>query len=190
LSDGIFAVAMTLLVVNLSIPENIRLTDTQLHIVLMDQAHKFSNYLISFFLTAFFWISHHRQHHFIKRTDHVHLWINILILMFIVLVPFSTSLVGDYRGSKTAEIFFALNMLIIALLFRVNWLYATKNYRLIESDVSENIIRYIKRRSSLFIVASVLALILSFFIPHWSSTAYLLIPVGFYFSQFKEQKAV
>jgi uncharacterized membrane protein len=188
LADGIFAVAMTLLVVNLSIPENIRLTDTQLHVILMNQAHKFSNYLISFLLTAVFWISHHRQHHFIKLTDHTHLWINIIILMFIVLVPFSTSLVGEYGGSTTAEAFFALNMIIIALLFRVNWLYAKKNHRLIKSDVSEEIIKDITRRSSLFIAVAVLALILAFFIPHWSSLAYLLIPIGIYFRQFKKQK--
>jgi uncharacterized membrane protein len=188
LADGIFSVAMTLLVINLNIPENIRLTDTQLHVVLMNQAHKFSGYLISFLLTSVFWISHHRQHHFIKRTDHTHLWINIFILMFIVLVPFSTSLVGGYGGSTTAEAFFALNMIIIALLFRFNWLYATKNYRLIESDVSEEIIKDIARRSSLFIAVSVLAFILSFFIPHWSSLTYLLMFSGINVNQFKKKR--
>lgn len=188
LADGIFAVAMTLLVVNLHIPESIRLTDMQLHVVLINQAHKFSNYLISFLLTAVFWISHHRQHHFIKRTDYVHLWINIFILMFVVLVPFSTSLVGDYGGTKTAEAFFAVNMIIIALLFLVNWLYATKNYRLIESDTSYEIIKDVTRRISLFIAVSVLALILSFFVPPWSSLTYLLIPIGMNVKHLKKKR--
>ncbi|MEE9912846.1 MAG: DUF1211 domain-containing protein [Deltaproteobacteria bacterium] len=185
LSDGVFAVAMTLLVVNLSIPENIRLTDTQLHVVLMNQAQKFSNYVISFLLTAVFWITHHRQHHYIKRTDTIHLWINIFILMFVVLVPFSTSLVGDYGGSTTAEVFFAGNMMMIAVLFRANWLYATKKGRLIEPDADQEKIQDGMQRSSLFIAVCFLAFILSLLIPRWSSLTYLLFPIGVYLRRFK-----
>ncbi len=180
LSDGVFAVAMTLLVVNLNIPENIRLSDTELHVVLMNQTSRFSNYIISFLLTAVFWISHHRQHHYIKRTDTVHLWINIFILMFIVLVPFSTSLTGDYGGSTTAEVFFAGNMMIVGLLFRANWVYAIRNHRLIETNTSKEIIADGMWRCSLFNVISLMAVVFAFVIPKWSSLAYLLFPAGIY----------
>ncbi len=177
LSDNVFSVAMTILVFNLTIPAGAKLSDVELHVLLMGQWHKFLNYFISFFLLAILWILHHQQSHFIRRTDRLHLWINLLILMFVVLMPFSTSLTGDYGGTITAGAFFSANMLILAALFHVNWVYATRNNRLVSHDMTSEFIRKGSLRSSVFLAVSVLAFASAFFMPHWSSLTYLLIPL-------------
>jgi uncharacterized membrane protein len=131
LADGIYSIAMTLLVLNLALPEvgtDMTLT-TELHTLLFGQTHKFFNYALSFILLAIFWGIQHQQFHFIKRTDRTHLWINICSLMFVALIPFSTSLISDYPDETTAKLFFYLNLFVLGILSALNWTYATKNYR-------------------------------------------------------------
>lgn len=177
LSDNVFSVAMTILVFNLTIPAGLKLSDGELYALLAGQWHKFMTYFISFFLLAVLWIVHHQQSHFIQRTDRFHLWINLMILMFVVLMPFSTSLTGDYGGRTVSGAFFSGNMIALALLFLVNWSYATGGHRLVGHDLAVKDIRRGIYRGLVFLGVAVLALLLSFVDPHWSSLTYLLIPV-------------
>lgn len=177
LADNVFSVAMTLLVINLTIPEALRISDTELHILLLNQLPKFLNYFVSFLLLAILWVAHHQQFHFIRKTNHIHLWVNILILMFVVLMPFSTSLVGDYGNTTTAKAFFSGNMLILAFLFSLNWMYATKNHRLVKPDMMIESILVGNRRNAVFLLVSLMALLLSFYYPHLSNVSYILIPI-------------
>ncbi len=179
LTDGIFAIAMTLLVLNLSLPEmETGLTQTaEVHNLLIGQMHKFFNYALSFVLLAIFWILHHQQFHFIKRTDRVHLWINIFTLMFIVLIPFSASLVGDYPNEWMAKFFFDLNLFIIGLFFIWNWTYATKRHRLVDRSLDPQRIALGKKRGAVTPFVALLAMALSAINPQFSSSVYLLIPI-------------
>lgn len=178
LADGIFAIAMTLLVLNLIMPDGVaEVADAELHTLLAGQAHKFFNYVLTFMLLAIFWIVHHQQFHRIKRTDSQLLWINILILMFVALMPFSTDIVGDFGGSTTAEIFFAGNLLVLGLLFMANWAYATYNHRLVAPDLDRGIIVRGLRRNMVTPTISAAVIILSFFIPQWCLWLYLLSPI-------------
>src|SRR4030043_908078 len=122
-ADGIFAIAMTLLVLTLSLPD---MMDTKLSLsqLLAEQWPKFFNYALSFVLLAIFWMVHHQQFHVIRRTDRIHVWINIGILMFVALMPFSTDVVGDYSGETMAELGFRANLMILGLLFLLNWGYS------------------------------------------------------------------
>ncbi|NPU83866.1 MAG: DUF1211 domain-containing protein [Syntrophaceae bacterium] len=185
LSDNVFSVAMTLLVFNLTIPEVLRLSDTELHVLLMNQWRKFLNYFISFLLLSVLWSIHHQQFRYIMKTNRVHLWINIFILMFVVLVPFSTSLIGDYSGTVTANVFFSANMVVLAALFHVNWVYAIKDYRLVHHDLAMGSLRKGTKRSILFLTVSLLALSLSFFAAQWSPMCFVLIPVVFSLKTFR-----
>ena len=179
LTDGIFAIAMTLLVLTLDIPEaKTELIQTvELHRMLIGQMHKFFNYALSFLLLAIFWVKHHQQFHFIKRTNRKHLWINIVTLMFIALIPFSTSLVGDYNDDMVAEFFFASNLFIIGMLFLWNWVYATKGHRLVDRSLDPQRIALWKKRGAVIPLVSLLAMVLSLTNPQFSFYAYLLIPI-------------
>jgi len=178
LADGIFAIAMTLLAVTIDLPKKSKeLSAEGLHKFLFEQSQEIFNYALSFILLSLFWIIHHRQFHYITHTDKRHLWINILIFMSITLVPFSTSMAGDFPGDWMAQAYFHLNMLIMGILFYLNWSYATKNKHLVEASLEESEI--ILEKKQLLITPSVafLALLVSFMQPRISIYLYLLIPV-------------
>jgi len=175
LADSIFAIAMTLLVLTLTLPDMAQ-TKLSLSQLLADQWPKFFNYALSFLLLAIFWIVHHQQFHVIRRTDRRHVWINIGILMFVALMPFSTDIAGDYSGETLAELVFSANLMILGLLFLLNWWYACWHHRLVDHDLDrETIIRGIRRNCVTPAVAAI-SMVLSFFIPRWGLTVYMLIP--------------
>ena len=190
LADGVYSIAMTLLVLNLALPEvgtDMTLT-TELHTLLFGQTHKFFNYALSFILLAIFWGLQHQQFHFIKRTDHTHLWINICSLMFVALIPFSASLISDYPGETTAKLFFDLNLFVLGILSALNWTYATKNYRLVDHSLDPRRIAAGNKRDAVIPVVALMAMVLSLITPHWSSCAYLLIPVLLAHPRFRNTK--
>jgi len=176
LADGIFAIAMTLLVLTLTLPD---MTQTKIGLsqLLADQWPKFFNYALSFLLLAIFWIVHHQQFHVIHRTDRLHVWINIGILMFVALMPFSTDIVGDYSNQTLAELVFSANLMILGLLFLLNWWYACRNHRLVDPDLSRETIARGIRRSSITPVVAAISMVLSVFVPGWGLWVYMLIPI-------------
>ena len=176
LVDGIFAIAMTLLVLTLTIPAAGK-GPIEVHGLLLGQIDKFFNYALSFILLAIFWIRHNQQFHFIKRTDGKHLWINIFFLMFVALMPFSTSLAGDYSKEPLAEVFFASNILMLGIFLVWNWVYATNHHRLVDSSLDPRRIALGKKRGVVTAPVAVLAMGLAFIDPWISSFVYLLIPI-------------
>ena len=188
LSDGIFAIAMTLLVLNLALPEAGKGL-TELHSLLFGQLDKFFSYAVSFILLAILWVRHHEQFHYIKRTDGKHLWINIFLLMFVALIPFSTSLVGDYSQEALAEVFFGFNIFMLAILLLCSWAYATNHHRLVDPSLDPRRIALLKMRGVLTAVVPVLAIGLAFINPDISSYAYLSIPVFLGVSEYRHRKS-
>ena len=176
LADGIFAFAMTLLVLTLTLPDAAQ-TKLGLSQLLAGQWFKFFNYALSFALLAIFWIIHHQQFHVIRRTNGAHLWINIGILMFVALVPFSTDVAGDYSGQMLAELLFSGNLLILGLLFLLNWVYACDNHRLVDPELSQQAIVRGTRRNCIMPGVAATSMIVSVIVPVWGLTVYLLIPI-------------
>lgn len=177
LSDGIFAFAMTLLVMTLTIPDALsQSTNISLQTLLSGQVHKFINYFFSFLVLAVFWIVHHQQFHLIRRADFKLLWINIIILMLVALVPFSADIAGDFLGTVTAEVFFASNTMALGLLFLANWAYATRNHQLVDSIMDRKTIIRGFEQNGIITTISGIAIVLSFFIPAWSLWVYIITP--------------
>jgi uncharacterized membrane protein len=168
---------MTLLVFNLILPDGAaQQANIGLYQLLYNQAAKFFHYVLAFMLLAIFWVRHHQEFHWIKRTDSRLLWINIFILLFVALMPFSTDIVGDYVGNTTANVFFAGNMLMLGLLFLANWAYATRNLKLLDPKLDMATIIQFRRRGIVIPAISAMVIVLSFFIPEWSLWLYLLTP--------------
>ena len=178
LTDGIFAIAMTLLILTLDLPQvKGAVNHAVLHEFLFGQADKFFNYALSFIILAVFWIIHHQQFHYIKRTDRTHLWINIFILMFIALIPFSTSLVGIYINDWLDNVFFAANMIILGSLFFLNWQYAANGHKLVDCELDQQVIDMGRRRCMVTPAVSFVALIVAFVCAPLSGLVYLLMPL-------------
>ncbi|MDI6643975.1 MAG: TMEM175 family protein [Methanobacteriaceae archaeon] len=173
LVDGIFAIAMTLLVLNFEIPQFTGvITNAVIWNALVELWPKMFTYGLSFILLAIFWRVNHQQFYLIKKSDTPLLWINIFWLMFVALVPFSTSLIGEYGEFEISELFFQINFLLIGILFNLNWRYAASR-GLLDKSVNQKKIERIKRINLALPIAAVIAIILVFIIPEYSSLAYL-----------------
>jgi uncharacterized membrane protein len=177
LSDGIFAFAMTLLVLDLQFPDAAVSSGIPLPTLLFGQLPRFFNFFLSFVLLAVFWIIHNQQFHHIKQTDKQHLWINIGLLAFIVLIPFSASLEGDFEGQMLAEIFFAGNIFVVGLFFLANWAYAVNYKRFTDQALEEDFILESLIQSMIVPGVALLAMVAALFVPRHSSNIFLLIPL-------------
>ena len=178
LVDGIFAIAMTLLVLGIDVPTAADAAVGGLWNALAERQQQFYNYALSFVLLANFWTAHHRQSRCIRRTDTVHLWINIALLLFICLVPFSTALSGNFPGQAAAKFVFHGNILAVSLMFLWNWAYAIHGRRLVDEDIDPRAVRFGRMRLGVAMVACLAAIGLTFADPGSSSYAYLLMPIG------------
>ena len=98
LADGIFAVSLTLLVLDIKLPETATATThDELVRNLLGLERHLVIYVISFVVIGIFWINHHVQFHFVKRTNRGLIWINLLYLLLVSFVPFATDLIGDHK---------------------------------------------------------------------------------------------
>ena len=136
LCDGVFAIAMTLMVFNIKVPIVAATADSNsLPKALLALWPQFVTYAISFVMLGVYWIGHHNQFHYIRRTDRVLLWINIAFLMFVTVIPFTTQVLGQYRSHPAAVVFYASNLVLVGFLLYSQWWYATANHHLTDTDL-------------------------------------------------------
>ena len=193
LVDGIFAIVMTILVMTVVVPQRETvLHDTGFMGMVYLKIHDIINYALSFTLLAIFWIQHHEQAHFIKRTDSVHVWINIVMLFFVALFPFSTSLVSEFPDENLAEIVFGTNLFIVGVLFLANWIYATRHRHLVDEGMSEQDIVFGRNKCFFFIGVAAISIYLSQAHPLISADIFWAIPfmmLSVYWLKRKKKKA-
>jgi uncharacterized membrane protein len=128
LTDGVFAIAMTLLVLELSIPFSTAVTtEADLGRLLFAIAPKLLVYFMSFITLGIFWTGQSFQYTYISTSDRHLNWISIFYLMFVSLVPFTTALLGQYITFKLAVGIYWLNILLLGVILFVHWQYASKN---------------------------------------------------------------
>ena len=177
LNDGVFAIAMTLLAFGLQVPNiSKNLIATEFPHVLLGLQNHLIDYAASFIILGTFWTNHHQQFHHIKYVDRWLLWMNILSLMFISLVPFTTTLSITYDDEKLPALFLDGNLLIIAILYLMNWLYATSNNRFVQSDLAPQIIAVIRGINLLFLGFIIGVTICTIFYPEWSNNILIFSP--------------
>jgi len=118
LTDGIYAIAMTLLVLSLPLPElGHRSTESDISSHLVEYFHLFGTYALSFILLGNFWVIQQKIFKYIKSTGLPHLWANLGGLLVVCLIPFSSSLMGYHNHTVTANLVFHLNIFLISLFF-------------------------------------------------------------------------
>jgi uncharacterized membrane protein len=140
LTDGIFAFAMTLLVMDLILPRDAVITQTS-SATLVSLLPAFYHYVLAFFVLGAFWMGHHEQFSRIHHIDKNFLFLNAIGLFFVTLVPFSTSFIGDYSEDVLATCVFESTLMILGLIFCLQWYYSSHNHRLISPEFPESEIR-------------------------------------------------
>lgn len=198
LTDGIFAFAMTLLALSIAMPDDPDdvgyMPNAELREMIIHEWRRFLNYAIAFLLLASFWMNHAKEFHMLKATEHRHTWINVIFLMFVAIVPFTTTLIGDYGNDSVAWTVFGLNMFVLGLFLYLNWWYASRNRRLIHEDVRDEHIIVGRRRGLVVPLVSLISIIIAQFEPGIAGFAYLFIPLilmlPFFHVQHKKQQLI
>jgi uncharacterized membrane protein len=144
LSDGIFAIAMTVLVLDVRPP--VVASDADLPAALAAMAPRFASYALSFIVLGVYWTGHHNTFSAIRRTDRAFLWLNIVFLGFVAFIPFTTSLLASYPGATLPVALYGLHLTVIRLLLYLNWRYASWGHRLLDPAISPGRVRLVSRR--------------------------------------------
>ena len=121
-TDGVFAIAMTLLVLTLEIPAGSDLGDE-----LTNRGDEFFAYFLSFAVLARLWLAHHRFYGAVKRFDARLITLNLFYLAFIALLPFTTEMLGNYSDDSLGVALYAANMTIISLAFVVQIIHCYRD---------------------------------------------------------------
>jgi uncharacterized membrane protein len=163
LSDGVFAVAMTLLVLDLHAParELIHSQSSLLH-ALIPLTPRFIMYLMSFLTLGIFWSGQQTQLNHFAATDRNLTWIHLAFLFTITLLPFSTLLLGEFITYRIALLFYWFNIFLTGITLIASWRYATHSL-LLKPDVSPEVRRALLNRvliaQSLYAAGAVLCFI-------------------------------
>ena len=178
LADGIFAVAMTLLVLDIKSPEN-REFETAADLVnyLVALEHSFAMYVISFFVLAIFWISHHLLFHFVRHVDRRLLWFNIAFLLLVTFVPFSTDLLGDHGHLMLPVLVYGANLLALGSLLALQLRYLVANAELAAPDLTKAIAVNLRRDLSIYGAVPLASMAVSLVSPRTGMYMYLLLAI-------------
>ena len=146
-SDGVFAIAITLLILEIKIPKP---SDGALGNQLLRQWPSYFAFLISFVFIGVMWINHHRLFTHIKRCNNTLMVLNLLLLLGVTIVPFPTAVLATHIGfadQRTAALLYNGVYVFIAIIFNLLWRYAvSRNHHLLGKEVDkENVARISKQ---------------------------------------------
>jgi len=178
LADGIFAVAMTLLVLDVKLPNGEHFgTSGALLDRLLSLEHTFVIYFISFVVLGMFWVGHHAHFHYIRYVDHTLLWINLLFLFGITSVPFATDLLGDHNGIRLPYFYYGGKLLVLAALLIAQIAYLRRHPELALPSLTADVARRIVARTAVFATIPLLSMAAVFYNTRLALYLYLLLPV-------------
>lgn len=142
-SDGVFAIAITLLVLTIAQPNDYSNLARQL----LDRWPSLAVYVVSFLTIGIMWLNHHTVFSYVQRIDHGFYYVNLVLLMTVVFIPYPTEVFGEAlrtgAGERTAAVFYSIVMSANALAWSVLWLHSSVRRRLINDEFPEKL-----RRSS------------------------------------------
>lgn len=166
-SDGVFAIALTLLVLDIHIPTMAEIgAEGSLLRAVIAQWPMFLGYFISFSTVLVMWVNHHNLFRYIRRSTQLFLFLNGLLLLFVAFVPFPTALLAEYIGHREAPVaaaIYAGTFVALAVAFNLLWWYASNGKRLLDRRVTESQVRTISKQYSFGPPLYSLAFIFSFF---------------------------
>lgn len=170
LSDGLFAIVFTLLVIEIRVPEVVgHITNGELLHELSDLTPLFIGYVVSFSVLAMFWLSHNFFfQYFVKEINRQLLLLNLVFLGFVSLIPFSAHLIGRYPDLPLAVSIYGANVLLLGLMTSLIRYYALKTDEIDTSHISKRILHQAVIRSNITLVCTILGIVLAFI---WIPTA-------------------
>jgi uncharacterized membrane protein len=180
LTDGVFGIIMTILVFNISVPELILFTEGEHATERL--ADRFADlwpdilaYIISFTTLGVYWVTHHRIFRWVLYVDRPLIWINILFLMIIGFIPFSTTLLTQYLDQQTPIFVYSSNAILAGVIVYALYFYIKRNPELVDRTIPVLIGRRVGRRIVVTTLTYLVAILFSFI--HLPASWYLLLLV-------------
>ena len=179
LADGIFAITMTILVLQIQVPSvHADSIVEDLRRGLLHQWPQLLSYCGSFTILGIYWVAHYTQVDYVKKITPTYLWMNIFFLMWIGLLPFTTKLLGTYPGQQLSLMAYGTNLILCSLSLYLNWLYATHNNKLVDGKVVTRAIkRSINRRAAAEPIFYFIGVLLTFVDVRLAIVAFIIPPV-------------
>jgi uncharacterized membrane protein len=163
-SDAVFAIVMTLLVLEIRVPEvPPGLAAAEVPGKVLALWPKFFSYVLSFLVTGTYWIAHHQTFQYVRSYDRTLLWLNLLFLLSISFIPFPTDLLGEYGELRFAVIFYAACVGLARLLLAIEWWYIIKGPIRTSDDLDRRLARFHFFRSFAIPLIFLISIGISFF---------------------------
>ena len=179
MSDGVFAFSLTLLAVDLVVPDLQRSQEALLYESLMDEYSRFLYFFLTFIITGAYWSNHHRIFRFITRYDGILMRLNLYLLLFIVLMPFITKLLYEHAHAQVAVMIAALGYAAPGLILGIIWHYASTRNRLVNKNLPPDFVKMTRIKNFISPSIFLLSIPLSFIQPTYTLYFWLLLfPVG------------
>lgn len=163
LSDGVFAIAVTLIVLEVHVPEaHGILRERELLAALAELGPRFLMYGMSFLTLGIFWVGQQTQLSRLDRADRDLTWIHIAFLAAVAVVPFTTALLAEFITFRTALVIYWLNIVVLGLALLGSWTYAARAGLLAEgaeADIGKAVVRRIVIGQALYAIGAALCVI-------------------------------
>jgi uncharacterized membrane protein len=172
LADGVFAIAATLLVIEIAVPEGT--TDAELPAALVELWPHYFAYALSFLVIARFWTVHHLAFRYIQRYDGTMVWLNLVLLMLVAFLPFPTSVLGRHGGSPVAALFYGTAVTCTSAVSTLHWWYVIGRAGLLRPGVDAAAIRQGRVRTAVATGFFALSLPLAWLAPYAAELAWVL----------------
>ena len=180
-SDAVFAIAITLLVIEIKVPEIPRhsVTAELLAETMNEMIPKFIGFIISFFIIGLYWTIHHKLFGFVKDYNQRLLWLNLIFLLAVVLMPFSTGFYSVYLFShvKLPVILYVCNICFLGLMNFILWKYISSNKHNLSENLSKEAAKYFSIRAIMVPVSFIIIAIIYLFAPNYAIYLPMLVPL-------------
>lgn len=183
-SDGVFAFAMTLLVVDLAVPA---VAGDELLAALADDWPKYLGYLVSFCSIGAIWLRHNAITEYLEHSDVILLRLNLFLLFSVAFLPFPTSILTEYLGENQAErvaaTIYGVNLLLTAVATSLMWRYAVRA-QLVRPDAADEEIQMLNQRLNPSLIGYAVMILLGLLLPlvaiagYLAIALYLILPFG------------
>ena len=193
-SDGVFAVAITLLVLDIKVPTfgeagaapqpGVINSVGQLADYLSNHWPSYASYVLSFIVIGNTWLAHHLLFNYIERMDRILISLNLLLLLVVATVPFTTSLLANSWqsgiGEQLAAVIYSGTLFVQGIVYNWLWRYAAHGYRLLDHSADPRNVALITRRSLLWPLFYLISIGISFISVELSLAIYIVLPLFFF----------
>lgn len=177
-SDGVFAIVITLLALDVHLPHlPVDISDSQLRNAMLDIFPKYLSFGITFAVVGGFWMEHQRRFLFVKKISAQALRLNMYLLLGVALVPYATSVLGEYGDLPSAVILYAGVMTVVSLLSTWLFVIVCRERDSISKDLTEHVRKGEIQHALIVPVVFALSIPLAYLRPYLAQYSWLLIPV-------------